>query len=315
MASAEGLRRALRGLSEAAFRERFGTEEACRTALFEMRWREGLACPACGHRGFCKLTTRELFQCNRCKKQVRLTAGTVFQATKLPLTTWFSAIHHLTQSKGGISSLELARRLGVRQPTAWLVKHKLMRAMAEREAKKPKREGRVEVDDAYLGGERSGGKRGRGAAGETPVVAAVETTAERKPRRLKLTVVKGFRKKEVEKLAKRDFAPGSNVVSDGLSCWPAVEGAGCAHFPMVTGSGKRAASWAPFRWVNTTLGNIKTAIAGTYHHVSAKHAQSYLTSFAYRFNRRFPLDSIVERLAWAAAHAAPQPYRIVIADA
>jgi ribosomal protein L37AE/L43A len=315
MASAEGLRRALQGLSEAAFRERFGTEEACRTALFEMRWREGLACPACGHRGFCKLTTRELFQCNRCKKQVRLTAGTVFQATKLPLTIWFSAIYHLTQSKGGISSLELARRLGVRQPSAWLVKHKLMRAMAEREAKKPKLEGRVEVDDAYLGGERSGGKRGRGAAGKTPVVAAVETTAERKPRRLKLTVVKGFRKKEVEKLAKRDFAPGSNVVSDGLSCWPAVEGAGCAHFPMVTGSGKRAASWAPFRWVNTTLGNIKTAIAGTYHHVSAKHAQSYLTSFAYRFNRRFQLDSIVERLAWAAAHAAPQPYRIVIADA
>ena len=315
MASAEGLRRALQGLSEAAFRERFGTEEACRTALLEMRWREGLACPACGQRGFCKLTTRELFQCNRCKKQVRLTAGTVFQATKLPLTTWFSAIYHLTQSKGGISSIELARRLGVRQPTAWLVKHKLMRAMAEREAKKPKLEGRVEVDDAYLGGERSGGKRGRGAAGKTPVVAAVETTAERKPRRLKLTVVKGFRKKEVEKLAKRDFAPGSNVVSDGLSCWPAVEGAGCAHFPMVTGSGKRAASWAPFRWVNTTLGNIKTAIAGTYHHVSAKHAQSYLTSFAYRFNRRFQLDSIVERLAWAAAHAAPQPYRIVIADA
>jgi ribosomal protein L37AE/L43A len=315
MASAEGLRRALQGLSEAAFRERFGTEEACRTALFEMRWREGLACPACGHRGFCKLTTRELSQCNRCKKQVRLTAGTVFQATKLPLTTWFSAIYHLTQSKGAISSIELARRLGVRQPTAWLVKHELMRAMAEREAKKPKLEGRVEVDDAYLGGERSGGKRGRGAAGKTPVVAAVETTAERKPRRLKLTVVKGSRKKEVEKLAKRDFAPGSNVVSDGLSCWPAVEGAGCAHFPMVTGSGKRAASWAPFRWVNTTLGNIKTATAGTYHHVSAKHAQSYLTSFAYRFNRRFQLDSIVERLAWAAAHAAPQPYRIVIADA
>src|SRR3712207_3770416 len=154
-------------------------------------------------------------------------AGTVFQDTKLPLTTWFAAIYHLTQSKGGISSIELARRLGVRQPTAWLVKHKLMRAMAEREAKKPQLEGRVEIDDAYLGGERSGGKRGRGAAGKTPVVAAVETTAERKPRRLKLTVVKGFRKKEVEKLAKRDFAPGSNVVSDGLSCWPAVAKAGC----------------------------------------------------------------------------------------
>ena len=315
MATAGSLRRVVKGLSEAEFRERFGTDEACREALFAMRWRDGLTCPACGGRSFCELTARKVFQCNRCKRQVRLTAGTVFQDTKLPLTTWVSAIYHLTQGKGGISSIELGRRLGVKQGTAWLMKHKLMRAMAAREATKPRLSGRVEVDDAYLGGERSGGKRGRGAAGKTPIVAAVETTPERKPRRLRLTVVKGFRKKEVEKIAKRDFAPGSNVVSDGLSCWPAVERAGCKHFPMPTGSGKRAANWAPFRWVNTTLGNIKTALVGTYHHVSPKHAPSYLASFAYRFNRRRQLDSIIERLAWAAVHTAPQPYRLIAADA
>jgi transposase-like protein len=315
MAAADGLGRAMKGLSEAEFRERFGTEEACREALFRMRWRGGLTCPACGHRGFCQLKTRRLFQCNRCKRQVRLTAGTVFQDTKLPLTTWFAAIYHLTQGKNGISSIELGRRLGVKQGTAWLMKHKLMRAMAARETAKPKLSGRVEIDDAYLGGERQGGERGRGAAGKTPIVAAVETTAERKPRRLRLSVVKGFREKEVEKLARRDFAPGTSVVSDGLSCWPAVEKAGCEHFPMATGSGKRAAGWAPFRWVNTTLGNIKTAIAGTYHHVSPKHAQAYLASYAYRFNRRRQLDSIVERLAWAAVQTAPQPYRVVTADA
>jgi transposase-like protein len=314
MASAAGLRRAVRGLSEVEFRERFGTEEACRKALFAMRWREGLTCPACGGRGFCALTTRKVFQCNRCKKQVSLTAGTVFQDTKLPLVTWFAAVYQLTQSKGGISSIELARRLGVRQPTAWLMKHKLMRAMAAREAAKPKLSGRVEVDDAYLGGERQGGKRGRGAAGKTPIVAAVETTAERRPRRLRLTVVKGFRKREVEKLAKAAIEPGANVVTDGLSCWPAVEKAGCSHRPMATGAGKKAANWTPFKWVNTTLGNVKTALAGTYHHVGPKHAQSYLTSYAYRFNRRFQLDSIVERLAWAAVHTAPQPYRVVVAD-
>src|SRR4029079_12294512 len=269
MAPAEGLRRAVRGLSEAAFRERFGTEEACREALFAMRWREGLACPACGHRGFCALRTRKVCQCNRCKKQLSLTAGTVFQDTKLPLVTWFSAIYHLAQGKYGISYIELGRRLGVRQPTAWLIKHKLMRAMAAREAAKPKLSGRVEVDDAYLGGERPGGKRGRGDAGKQPFVAAVETTPERRPKRLRVSVVKGFRKKEIERLAKGHLAPGSEIVSDGLSCWPAVEKAGCSHRPMVTGSGKRAARWTPFRWVNTTLGNIKTAIAGTYHHISA----------------------------------------------
>ena len=128
-------------------------------------------------------------------------------------------------------------------------------------------------------------------------------------------MVKGFRKREVEKVARRDLAPGSNVVSDGLSCWPAVAKAGCAHRPMRTGAGKRAAGWASFRWVNTVLGNIKAALVGTYRHVSPKHAEAYLASFAYRFNRRHQLDSIVQRLAWAAVHTAPQPYRVVTADA
>src|SRR3954452_10858631 len=94
MTSADGLRRAVRGLSEAAFRERFGSEAACREAPFAMRWREGLTCPARGHRGFCALRTRKVFRCDRRKKQLSLTAGTVFQDAKLPLTARFTATHH-----------------------------------------------------------------------------------------------------------------------------------------------------------------------------------------------------------------------------
>src|SRR6478736_594522 len=290
MGTESGLRRRVKGLSEAEFRQRFGTEAQCRSALFQLRWGKGWACPGCGHGGYAELKGRAVYQCNRCKRQVGLTAGTVFHWTKLPLTTWFLAIYHLSQSKAGMSSIELARRLGTRQPMAWLLKHKIMAAMQARE----------------------GGKRGRGAAGKTPFVAAVETTPERKPRRLRLTVIKGFRKREIEKLAKRDFAAGSNVVTDGLSCWTAVEQAGCSHFPMITGSGPQAAKWVPFTWVNTALGNIKTALAGTYHHVSAKHAQRYLASYAWRFNRRFQLDTLTERLAYACARTAPHPYRVII---
>jgi transposase-like protein len=168
MASGSGLRRWARGLSEAASRERFGTEAACRAALLARRWREGLACPACGGRSFRQLRTRRLFQCNRCKRQVRLTAGTVFQDSKPPLVTWFAAIYHLTQSKGGISSVELGRRLGAKQGTAWLMGRKLMRAMASREATEPKLSGRIAIDRTYLGGERRGGERGRGAAEARP---------------------------------------------------------------------------------------------------------------------------------------------------
>ena len=117
------------------------TEAQCRAALYQLRWGRGWACPACGHRRCAELKGRALYQCNRCKHQVGLTAGTVFHWTKLPLTTWFLAIYHLTQSKGGMSSVELARRLGTRQPTAWLLKHKLMAAMQAREAEKPSSKG------------------------------------------------------------------------------------------------------------------------------------------------------------------------------
>ena len=126
----------------------------------------------------------------------------MFHWTKLPLTVWFLAIYHLTQSKGGISSVELARRLGT--------------AGADRladQAQADGGDGGARGGEAQAGGAggdgrrlsrraaRWGGKRGRGAAGKTPFVAAVETTAERKPRRLRLTVVKGFRKKEIATLA------------------------------------------------------------------------------------------------------------------
>ena len=127
------------------------------------------------------LAGRGLYQCNRCKKQTSPTAGTIFHATKLPLTLWFAAIHLIVTAKNGISSVELGRRLGVKQPTAWAVKHKIMAVMARREGETPLT-GRVEMDDAYLGGVRSGGKRGRGAAGKTPFVAAVSTSPEGRPR-------------------------------------------------------------------------------------------------------------------------------------
>ena len=151
----------VRGLSDEAFREAFGTKEQCRAALVRLRWPGGFVCPCCGHRGHCVLAGRGLYQCNRCKKQTSPTAGTIFHATKLPLTLWFAAIHLIVTAKNGISSVELGRRLGVKQPTAWPVKHKIMAVMARREGETALT-GRVEMDDAYLGGVRSGGKRGRG---------------------------------------------------------------------------------------------------------------------------------------------------------
>ena len=234
----------VRGLSDEAFREAFGAEEQCRSALSRLRWPDGFVCPACGHRGHCVLAGRSLYQCYRCKKQTSSTAGTIFHATKLPLTLWFAAVHLIVTAKNGISSVELGRRLGVKQPTAWTMKHKIMAVMARREADTPL-SGRVEMDDAYLGGARAGGKRGRGAPGKTPFVAAVSTSPEGRPRKVKLVPLKGFRKREIARGAKRWLAPGSEVLTDGLRCWNALDGVVGSHRAIRTGSGRQAARMGP----------------------------------------------------------------------
>ena len=181
MGTESGLRRRVKGLSEAEFRARFGSEAQCRAVLFALRWGKGWACPACGHGRYAELKGRALYQCNRCKHQVGLTAGHGVPLDQIAADDVVSGDLPSDPEQGRDVVGRAGAAAGHRQPTAWLMKHKLMAAMAARDAGKPKLEGRVEVDDAYLGGARSGGKRGRGAAGKTPFVAAVETTAERKP--------------------------------------------------------------------------------------------------------------------------------------
>ena len=225
-----------KGLSEAEFEERYGTEEKCRAVVMASRWPKGFECPVCGGQAHSEIRSRGLFQCCACRRQTSLIAGTIFASTHVPLRLWFRAMYHLTQSKQGISSVELGRRLGVRQTTAWKMRHKLQQVMMERDGHK-RLAGRVEIDDAYVGGQRSGGKRGRGAPGKTPFVAAVETTPEGKPVRLKLRRVSSFCTHALSGFARRSLDPGCEVVSDGLACFGAVTEAGCKQEGVKTGSG------------------------------------------------------------------------------
>jgi len=300
-----------RGLSEDDFDKSYGSEEQCHAALVEWRWPDGFECPDCGGRAHCIVTrgARKLFQCNACRKQTSVRAGTIFAASKLPLRLWFKAIYLLTQSKNGISSIELSRRLGITQTAAWMMKHKLKQVMLERNATK-RLKGRVEMDDAYLGGERSG-RPGRGAEGKTPFVAAVATTADGKPDQIILRRVPAFSKVALRNLASTALATGAEVVSDGLPCFSAVTELGYEHTKIVTGSGAKAARMPAFKWVNTALGNIKAAIVGTYRAVRQKHVPRYLAEFEYRFNRRYRLEEMIPRLAFVALRTAPMPYRLL----
>ena len=142
--------------------------------------------------------SHKLFQCNACRHQTSLIAGTVFENTKLPLTFWFLGMHLLSQAKTGLSALALKRQLGVSYPTAWLMHHKLMGVMAAREDCHLLR-GQVQMDDAYLGGERAGGKPGRGSENKVPFVAAVSVSAQGHRSFIKLTPIKGFTTTEIRK--------------------------------------------------------------------------------------------------------------------
>jgi len=132
------------------------------------------------------------------------------------------AIHLLTQAKTGFSALSLHRQLGVSYNTAWSVKQKIMQVMKERNDSKTL-SGVVQLDDVYWGGERHGGKSGRGSPNKTSFVAAVSVNEERHPMHMNINVVKGFRSKEIEGWAKRHLQPGCLIASDGLACFSAVK--------------------------------------------------------------------------------------------
>ena len=102
-------------------------------------------------------------------------------------------------------------------------------------------------------------------------------------------------------------------MTDGLGCWSALDEIACSHQAIRTGSGRQAARRAPFKWVNTTLGNIKSAITGTYRQLGPDHAGRYLASFAWRYNRRYQLETMIPRFVHSAARTEPLPYRLLIA--
>ena len=297
------------GLPMFEFFETYGSHEQCEALVRSWRWPQGFVCPRCTHSWYSEFrrALRLYFQCSACRYQCSLVSGTIFESSKLALPKWFAAMHLITQAKNNVSALELKRHLGVSYPTAWLMKHKIMEVMRQREDGR-QLTGRVEIDDAYLGGALPGGTPGRGSENKVPFIAAVQTTNAGQP------VFVCFSQAPFTKKALSDFAAQSlvrplTVVSDGLACFTALRAAG-VHEPTVTGGGAASVKLPQFKAVNTVLGNLKTALAGTYHAFGfAKYAHRYLAQVQYLFNRRFNLRAILTRLARAACSTRPCPLR------
>ena len=304
-----------RGLSLPQFQALYGTEQQCEGALVAARWPRGWQCAHCACKRFFLTRNgrgRQLWECFVCGYQSSSIAGTVMEHTHLPLRLWFLAMYLLTQHKNAISALALKRQLGVSYKTAWLLKQKLMQTMAQRDARYLL-QGRVEIDDAYLGGERAGSiNGGRKAANKSAFVAAVQTREDGRPLYVRLTPVVDFTNKEMAQWAARNLAPGCHVVSDGTPAFAQVRQVGAVHERHATGGGRQGAQTPQLHWVNTVLGNLKTSMAGTYHafdHV--KYGARYLAEFCYRFNRRFDLPAMLPRLLRALATTRPLPLKML----
>ena len=287
------------GLSLPDFFAQFGTEAQCEKAPEKTRWPSGFVCPGCGgsQHSLLHRDGEKLWQCSACRKQTSLTAGTIFESTRLPLRLWFLGIYHLTQPKNNVSALELKRLLGINYKAAWRMKHKLMQVMDER----------VEVDDAYLGGVHSR-IVGRGAEGKVPFVIAVQTTEDEwRPWYVRLDPLPGFTKKALVQWAQEALAPDALMVSDGLACFVAAGELFAEHERVVVGT-RKSSDLECFHWVNTLLGNIKSSIQGTYHGFKFdKYAARYLGELQYRFNRRFDLPSMIPSLLRACALPTARP--------
>jgi len=262
------------------FRERFSTEEACIDYLMTLRWPKGIECPVCGNQKM-RRTTRGLFECQKCLRQTSVTAGTLFHNTRKPLRLWFEAMWHITNQKYGANALGLQRVLGLGSyHTAWQWLHRLRRAMV-----RPMRDnlsGTVEIDETYIGGERSG-KRGRGADNKALVAVAIEdkskTSATNKGiGRIRLQLITNASTESLNKFIKAHVNEGSCIRTDGWSGYHAVSNTGYEH--VVVNS-------MDLKIAHLTISLLKRWLLGTYQGaVSSTHLSYYLDEFTFRFNRR-----------------------------
>lgn len=289
------------------FQARFPNEEACAQFLFEQRWPHGWKCPGCGNKKGYRLTRRKLYECAACGHQASVTAGTVLHGTRTPLGLWFLAIFLMVIDKRGISSVGLAKYLGVRQKKAWTMLHKLRGAMDEREGRY-RLDGVVELSEYFFGAPKEGGGRGCDP-GKAKVLAGLSLDKHGNPKFIRMSVLHQFDQAHLAPAIKAMVATGSTIRTDGLRVFLSLPAMGYTQKRAVTKDSPQSAKSAKLRMI---VSNAMALIAGTHHGVSSKHLGMYLAEYDYRFNRRQRMDLIVDRMVAAVASSRIRTYADII---
>jgi len=272
------------------FLKRFPSEDDCFHYLIEKRWPDGFRCSKCHNQKAYFIEKQRRFQCTLCRHQTSVTAGTVFHRLRHPLLTIFWAVYLVATSKKGMSAMELKRKLDIRSyQTAWLLLHKIRSAMAS--SQMFPLTGDVEVDETFVGGRRPG-KRGRGAEGKSLVAAAVETNGKTMGRAY-LETIGSASTDNLTSFISRNLTPGVKVTSDGFKSYGFLAEY-FRHVPVNTSTSISDNVSLPK--VHIVIANLKMWLRGTYNCLPSKHLQHYLDEFIFRFNRRWYLDNIFDKL-------------------
>ena len=292
------------------FEARFSTDEACRDYLFRLRWPQGFLCPRCGHNKAWPMAGA-LLRCAQCDYKASVTAGTIFERTRKPLTLWFRAVWWVTTQKNGASALGLQRILGLGSyETAWTWLHKLRSAMV-----RPGRDrlsGRVEVDETYVGGEEEGAY-GRAIGSKALVVVAAEEEG-RGSGRIRMRQIPAASAHHLHGFVLEAIEAGSVVHTDGWAGYNRLESKGYVHEVTALRTRKESASELLPR-VHRVASLLKRWLMGTHQGaVSREHLDYYLDEFTFRFNRRRSRHrgKLFYRLLEQAVDVGPLPYREMV---
>jgi transposase-like protein len=283
---------------------RFADDSSCRSYLFALRWPTGFVCPRCGGRAaWCM--NRGLWLCGGCRHQASVTAGTIFQDSHLPLTTWFRAMWYVTSQKNGASALGLQRVLGLGSyKTAWAMLHKLRRAMV-----RPGRDGLtgvVEVDETYWGG-REEGVVGRQTQDKALIAIAAEENGKGIGR-VRLRRIPDASRQSLHGFIWQSVEPGSTVRTDGLRAYLGLEG--YLHDRRVQRLDPEVADKLMPR-VHRVASLLKRWLLGTHQGaIGHDYLDYYLDEFTFRFNRRKSTSrgKLFFRLAQQAVQIDPVPF-------
>jgi hypothetical protein len=291
------------------FQERFASEEACRDYLFSCRWPDGFRCRRCGGAEVGEMHRRRLvWQCKGCGTQTSVTAGTVMHKTRTPLRLWFWAAYLVATHHPGISAVQLQRQLGLRRhETAWMMLHKLRRAMVAPGRELLKRE--VEVDEFFLGGYEGGLTGGRARGKKVLCGVAVEVRG-RGSGRLRVAVLENASGKSLGAFVTTTTEPGAIVNTDG---WGGDNGLGALGYEHRPRNQSAAVGEEPYLpRAHRAISNLKAWLHGTHRWASPGHVPAYLNEYVFRHNRRGNPHAAFQTLLGLGTVHQPSTYRDII---